>query len=79
MYNLLEVQVNAPIYVLNVTTEESGNIIGDVRVKGQPVFGEVLASSLGIVGDPRKATLVTSPIIRSRPETPSQLLGLLAS
>ncbi|XP_068916730.1 dihydropyrimidinase isoform X2 [Tenebrio molitor] len=72
-------QVNAPIYVLNVTTEESGHIIGDVRSKGQAVFGEVLASSIGVIGDPRNANLVTSPAIRSRPETPSQLLGLLAS
>jgi dihydropyrimidinase len=50
-----------------------------VRSKGQAVFGEVLASSIGVIGDPRNANLVTSPAIRSRPETPSQLLGLLAS
>ncbi|RZC41208.1 dihydropyrimidinase, partial [Asbolus verrucosus] len=79
VFNEFVSTVNAPIYVLNVTTEESGNIIKEMRSKGQAVFGEVLACSIGVIGDPRNANLVTSPAIRSRPETPSQLLGLLAS
>ncbi|EFA11336.2 Dihydropyrimidinase-like Protein [Tribolium castaneum] len=72
-------QVNAPIYILNVTTEESGNIIRTARSKGQTVFGEVRAGSIGLIGDPRNANMITAPAIRSRPETPFQLLGLLAS
>ncbi|XP_044257019.1 dihydropyrimidinase isoform X3 [Tribolium madens] len=72
-------QVNAPIYILNVTTEESGNIIQTVRSNGQNVFGEVRAGCIGLIGDPRNANVVTAPAIRSRPETPFKLLGLLAS
>lgn len=67
-----------PLYVENVSSGESGNVIKDKRAKGQILYGAVLASSL-LVGDPRKATLITVPPIRSNPEGPLQLLGLLAS
>lgn len=72
------VQVNVPLYVDHVSSEESGCIIEKVRSNGQIVYGEVVVSSM-LMGDPHKATLVTGPPIRSNPENSAQLLRLLAS
>lgn len=66
-----------PLYVDHVTSAESGFIIERVRSKGQSVYGEVLASSL-LVGDPKNASLITAPPIRSNPQNSGQLLRFLA-
>lgn len=67
-----------PLYVDHVSSAESGSVISANRAEGQIVYGEVLASSM-LVGDPRRAVLITTPPIRSNPENSYQLLGLLAS
>lgn len=69
--------MNVPLYVDHVTSAESGFIIEGVQSKGQSVYGEVLASSL-LVGDPKNATLITAPPIRSNPQNHRQLLRFLA-
>ncbi|XP_019760497.1 dihydropyrimidinase isoform X2 [Dendroctonus ponderosae] len=72
-------QVNVPIYVVRVSSESAANAIAERRSMGQTLFGEVEASSLAVVGNPHDFNLVTSPPIRSNPNTCGQLLQLLSS
>ncbi|XP_066157955.1 dihydropyrimidinase isoform X2 [Euwallacea fornicatus] len=72
-------QVNVPIYVVRVSSESSANQIANWQSAGQRIFGEVEASSIGIVGNSRDAKLVVSPPLSSKSDTSSQLLQCLSS
>ncbi|XP_030756331.1 dihydropyrimidinase isoform X2 [Sitophilus oryzae] len=72
-------QVNLPIYLVRVSSVASANAIADRQSSNQRVFGEVEASSIGVVGNPRDPKLVTSPPIRSSPDTSAELLQFLSS
>lgn len=72
-------QVKAPLYVTHISTTQSVEILAEKRSDGQAVFGEVLASALGLVGDNRSVALITCPPVRSNPNIHNQLMELLAS
>lgn len=71
--------MKAPLYVTHISTTQSVEILAEKRSDGQAVFGEVLASALGLVGDNRSVALITCPPVRSNPTIHNQLMELLAS
>ncbi|XP_031335428.1 dihydropyrimidinase isoform X2 [Photinus pyralis] len=72
-------QVKTPLYVAHISNSHSAKIIAERQANGQIIFGEVLASAAALAGDRHNVTTITSPPLRSNSDTPSQLLGLLAS
>lgn len=72
-------QVKVPLYVTHVSSAQSVEIMAEKRTDDQPVFGEVLASALGLVGDRHSIAIITSPPLRSNPNTHNHLIELLAS
>lgn len=78
LHYIFNQQVNAPLYIVNISSEKSGDIISEYQSNGQRIYGEVESSAIGITGDPKKLNMVTSPPIRSHSD-PSRLVALLAS
>ncbi|CAH1105718.1 unnamed protein product [Psylliodes chrysocephalus] len=73
-------QVNAPLYLAQLTTEQSCEILKDHVSDGLRAFGEVEASSIGISGSLKpNLNVIVSPPIRSNPDTPYKLMSFLAS
>lgn len=75
-------QVKCPLYVTRVTCVSAAEIIKARRIAGQALFGETLASALGLSpkANTKKSTLlITNPPIRPSAETKAHLFALLSS
>lgn len=72
-------QVKAPLYVTHVSGKQSADILSNKLDKNQLVYGEVLASALGLIGDNQSVDMVTSPPLRSNHKIHNHLMELLAS
>ncbi|KAH8417325.1 hypothetical protein KR222_008875 [Zaprionus bogoriensis] len=79
---ILAHQMKTPLYVAGVTSKSSAELVGRARRSGYCVFGETLASSIGLsmssVRKPERIYYITSPPIRTSAETPRQLMKSLA-
>ncbi|XP_049282144.1 dihydropyrimidinase isoform X2 [Anopheles funestus] len=75
-------QTKAPLYVTRVTSKLAAEQLSQAKRRGQVVYGETLASSLGCtLTNVKPNALVyftTSPPIRKDPETPRHLVKFLA-
>lgn len=70
--------MNAPLYIVDISSEKSGEIISECQSNGQRVYGEVETSAIGVIGDPKNINMVASPPVRSHID-PFRLVALLAS
>lgn len=74
--------MKTPLYVAGVTSKSSAELVGRARRSGYCVFGETLASSIGLsmsnVRKQERIYYITSPPIRTSAETPRQLVKSLA-
>ncbi|XP_063218844.1 dihydropyrimidinase isoform X4 [Bacillus rossius redtenbacheri] len=80
------VTVSAPLYVVNVMSKSSGQVLAHKRSQGLMVFGETLAAAVGTNGSHQwdkswehAAAHLTNPPLRAQPSTPHHLMELLAS
>ncbi|XP_046836670.1 dihydropyrimidinase isoform X1 [Vespa crabro] len=78
-------QVNSPLYISAVSSKSAADVVSAKRTEGVIVFGETLASNVGIDGteqygkDIEKArSFVTSPPLRPDSTTPAYLIEHLA-
>jgi dihydropyrimidinase len=83
---MLSGQQHCPLYVVHVMSKSAADAIIHHRQKGQVVFGEPIAASLGTDGSHyfnkcwrHAAGHVLSPPLRADPSTPKYLMQLLAS
>nr|CAH7756047.1 unnamed protein product [Callosobruchus chinensis] len=72
-------QVGCPLYVSNVTSDQSAEVISSYQSQGVTIYGEVEATSAAIIGESKNPNLLTSPPIRSSPQAQAKLLSFLAS
>jgi len=79
-------QVNAPLYVVHVMSNDAADIIAEKRKQGYMVFGEALAAGLGCDGTNyfnkcwrHAAAHIMSPPLRPDPSTPAHLMDKLSS
>nr|CAI5862826.1 unnamed protein product [Callosobruchus analis] len=72
-------QVGCPLYVSNVTSDQSAEVISSYQSQGVTIYGEVEATSAAIIAESKNPNLLTSPPIRSSPRTQAKLLSFLAS
>ncbi|CAH1786300.1 unnamed protein product [Owenia fusiformis] len=79
-------QANCPLYVVHVMSKSAGDVVAAARRKGNIVFGEPIAASLGTDGTHQwnrcwrhSAGHVMGPPLRDDPTTPGYLMDLLAS
>ncbi|XP_018324153.1 dihydropyrimidinase-like [Agrilus planipennis] len=77
-------QVSCPVYIVHVMSKLAAQTLADCRKRGAQVFGETLASALGLDGSqlPHKcfeeaAGCLMSPPIRPDPTTPRFLMDFL--
>ncbi|XP_072766403.1 dihydropyrimidinase-like isoform X2 [Anoplolepis gracilipes] len=78
-------QVNSPLYVTAISSKSAADVVSAKRSEGVIVFGETLASTVGIDGseqfgkDMEKARrFITNPPLRPDPTTPAYLTEHLA-
>ncbi|ESO12354.1 hypothetical protein HELRODRAFT_105292 [Helobdella robusta] len=78
--------VNVPVYINNVTSMFSANVISEMRRRGKVVFGETRVSSLVLTGKEyfneswrHAASHVVSPPFRNDSSIPGYLVNLLAN
>ncbi|OQR73411.1 dihydropyrimidinase-related protein 2-like [Tropilaelaps mercedesae] len=83
---ILAHQVNCPLYVVHVMSKSAADVISHRRNAGQVVFGETLASAIGVDGSELRnssfrhaAAHVMSPPIREDPKNREQLVNMIAS
>lgn len=77
--------MNSPLYVTAISSKSAADVVSAKRSDGIIVFGETLASTIGIDGseqygkDMEKARrFITNPPLRSDPTTPAYLTEHLA-
>lgn len=77
--------MNCPLYVTAVMSKSAADMISAKKADGYVVYGEPLASSVGIDGsdqygkDINKARcIITNPPLRPDPTTPAYLIEQLA-
>ncbi|XP_011267097.1 dihydropyrimidinase isoform X2 [Camponotus floridanus] len=78
-------QVNSPLYITAISSKSAADVVSAKRSEGVVVFGETLASTVGIDGseqygkDMEKARrFITNPPLRPDPTTPAYLTEHLA-
>lgn len=75
-------QAKCPLYVTRITNKQSVDALVSAKRRGATVYGESLASTLGLcvrgIKPIQQIYYVTSPPIRSDPEAPRQLIKSLA-
>ncbi|XP_014478569.1 PREDICTED: dihydropyrimidinase isoform X5 [Dinoponera quadriceps] len=78
-------QVNSPLYITAITSKVASDVVSAKRSEGAVVFGETLASAVGIDGSEqygkdveRARRFVTNPPLRPDPTTPAYLTEGLA-
>ncbi|XP_036148726.1 dihydropyrimidinase isoform X4 [Monomorium pharaonis] len=78
-------QVNSPLYVTAISSKSAADVVSAKRSDGIIVFGETLASTIGIDGSEqygknveRARRFITSPPLRPDPTTPAYLTEHLA-
>ncbi|XP_078043255.1 collapsin Response Mediator Protein isoform X3 [Augochlora pura] len=78
-------QVNSPLYVTAVTSKSAADVVSVKRSEGVVVFGETLASAVGIDGSEQYGKIiekarryVTSPPLRPDTTTPAYLIEHLS-
>lgn len=76
-------KVKVPVYITRLTSKLAAETLARARLRGISAFGEALTGSIGCtLRDIKPAQViyyVTSPPIRSDPETPNFLLKSLAA
>ncbi|XP_044741019.1 dihydropyrimidinase isoform X2 [Chrysoperla carnea] len=77
-------QVNSPLYIAHVSSKNGADVISthcenNTHTDGYPVYGEVLACSLALVGNKNDVRCCTVPPIRSDPTTPEYLMNFISS
>jgi dihydropyrimidinase len=77
-------QVNCPLYVLNMTGKSAADVVVEKRKQGAVLFAEPLAAALATDGTHywnkcwrHAAGHVVSPPLRPDPTTPAYLMDLL--
>ncbi|XP_018397055.1 PREDICTED: dihydropyrimidinase isoform X2 [Cyphomyrmex costatus] len=78
-------QVNSPLYITAISSKSAADIVSAKRSDGIIVFGETLASTIGIDGSEqygkdveRARRFITNPPLRPDPTTPAYLTEHLA-
>ena len=79
-------QVGVPVYIVHVMSKSAADEVARAKARGQVVFGEVLASAIGVDGTHHynrcwrhAAAHVMSPPLRADKSTPDYLTNLLGS
>jgi dihydropyrimidinase len=77
---VIATQVNAPVYITKVSSQQSAEQISKYLRRGAKVYGEVLVSSIGckLPSSPSVYTLTTPPLRLKDPENSKLLLKHLA-
>lgn len=77
--------MNSPLYVTAISSKSAADVVSAKRSDGVVVFGEALASTVGIDGSEqygknmdRARRFVTNPPLRPDPTTPAYLTEHLA-
>lgn len=76
--------MNTPLYIAHVSSKNGADVISthcenNTHTDGYPVYGEVLACSLALVGNKNDVRCCTVPPIRSDPTTPEYLMNFISS
>ncbi|XP_032681236.1 dihydropyrimidinase isoform X6 [Odontomachus brunneus] len=78
-------QMNSPLYITAITSKSAADVVSMKRSEGAVLFGETLASAVGIDGSEqygkdmeRARRFITNPPLRPDPTTPAYLTERLA-